>query len=32
MESLFGDEEVWLAFLEYWLKRALTFDATVGSP
>jgi hypothetical protein len=28
MELLLGDEHVWLAILEYWLKRAITFDAT----
>jgi hypothetical protein len=32
MESLLGDEEVWSAILEYWLKWAITFDMTVGSP
>jgi len=31
MESLLGDEEVWSAILEYRLKRAITFDPTVGS-
>jgi hypothetical protein len=31
MESLQGDEEVWLARLEYHLKRAITFGPTVGS-
>ena len=31
MEWLLGDEDVWLVELEYWLKRAITFDLTVGS-
>ena len=31
MEWLLGDEDVWLVELEYWLKRAITFDPTVGS-
>jgi hypothetical protein len=32
MEWLLGDEDVWSVELEYRLKRAITFDATVGSP
>jgi hypothetical protein len=31
MEWLIGDEDVWSVELEYWLKRAITFDPTVGS-
>jgi hypothetical protein len=31
MESLLRDEEVWSASLEYRLKRAITFNPTVGS-
>jgi hypothetical protein len=31
MESLLRDEKVWSASLEYRLKRAITFDPTVGS-
>jgi hypothetical protein len=31
MESLLGDEEVWSANVEYQLKKAITFDSTVGS-
>ena len=31
MESLLDDEEVWVASLEYRLKKAITFDATVVS-
>jgi len=31
MEWLLGDEDVWLLVVEYHLKRALTFDPTVGS-
>jgi len=31
MEWLLGDEDVWSIELEYWLKRAITFDPTVGS-
>jgi hypothetical protein len=31
MESLLGDVEVCSASLEYRLKRAITFDSTVGS-
>jgi len=31
MEWLLGDEDVWSVKLEYRLKRALTFDSTVGS-
>jgi hypothetical protein len=30
MEWLVGDEDVWLVELEYRLKRAKTFDLTVG--
>jgi hypothetical protein len=32
MEWLLGDEDVWSVELEYQLKRAITFDATVGPP
>ena len=32
MEWLLGDEDVWSVELEYRLKRAITFDPTVGSP
>jgi len=28
---LLGDEVVWLVELDYWVKRAITFDWTVGS-
>jgi len=31
MEWLLGDEDVWLAELEYRVKWAITFDPTVGS-
>jgi hypothetical protein len=31
MERLLGDEDVWCVELEYRLKRAITFDPTVGS-
>jgi hypothetical protein len=31
MEWLLGDEDVWSLELEYRLKRAITFDPTVGS-
>jgi hypothetical protein len=31
MEWLLGDEDVWSGELEYRLKRAITFDSTVGS-
>jgi len=31
MEWLLGYEDVWSIKLEYWLKRAITFDPTVGS-
>jgi hypothetical protein len=31
MEFLLDDEEVWVASLEYRLKKAITFDATVVS-
>jgi hypothetical protein len=31
MEWLFGDKDVWSVELEYRLKRAITFDPTVGS-
>jgi hypothetical protein len=31
MEWLLGDEDVWSLVLEYRLKRAITFDPTVGS-
>ena len=31
MEWLLGDEDVWSVKLEYRLKRAITFDPTVGS-
>ena len=31
MEWLLGDEDVWSIELEYWLKRVITFDSTVGS-
>jgi hypothetical protein len=31
MEWQLGDEDVWSIELEYWLKRAITFDSTVGS-
>jgi hypothetical protein len=30
MEWLLGDEDVWSVELEYRLKRARTFDLTVG--
>jgi hypothetical protein len=30
MESLLGDQEVWVASLEYRLKKAITFDAIVA--
>jgi hypothetical protein len=32
MESLLGDKEVWSTILEYWLKRAIVIDPTLGSP
>jgi hypothetical protein len=31
VEWLLGDEDVWSVELEYRLKRAITFDPTVGS-
>jgi len=31
IESLLGDEEVWLARIEQLVKMAITFDPTVGS-
>ena len=31
MKWLLGDEDVWSIELEYRLKRALSFDPTVGS-
>jgi hypothetical protein len=31
MEWLLDDEDVWSVELEYQLKRAITFDPTVGS-
>jgi hypothetical protein len=31
MEWLLDDEDVWSIELEYQLKRAITFDLTVGS-
>jgi len=31
MEWLLGDEDVWSVELEYRLKKAITFDPTVGS-
>ena len=31
MEWLLGDEDVWSVKLEYRLKRAITFDPTIGS-
>jgi len=31
MEWLLGDKDVWSVELEFWLKRAITFDPTVGS-
>jgi hypothetical protein len=31
MEWLLGDEDVWLPVFEYRLKRAITFDPTIGS-
>jgi hypothetical protein len=31
MEWLLGDEDIWLLVVEYQLKRAITFDPTVGS-
>ena len=31
MEWLLGDEDVWSVELEYRLKRAITFDPTIGS-
>ena len=31
MEWLLGDEDIWLLVVEYRLKRAITFDPTVGS-
>ena len=30
-EWLVGDEDVWSPVLEYRLKRAITFDSTIGS-
>jgi hypothetical protein len=32
MEWLLGDEDVWSVELEYRLKRAKTFDPTIGLP
>jgi hypothetical protein len=31
MEWLLGDEDVWSPVLKYRLKRAITFNPTVGS-
>jgi hypothetical protein len=31
MEWLLGDEDIWSDKQEYRLKRAITFDPTVGS-
>jgi len=31
MEWLLGDEDVWSVELEYRVRRAITFDSTVGS-
>ena len=31
MEWLLGEEDVWSPVLEYQLKRAITFDPTIGS-
>jgi len=31
MECLLGDEDVWSVELEYRVKRAISFDPTVGS-
>ena len=31
MKWLLADEDVWLATLEYRLKRGISFDPTVGS-
>jgi hypothetical protein len=31
MEWLLGDKDVWSGELDYPLKRAITFDPTVGS-
>jgi hypothetical protein len=31
MEWLLGDEDVWSVELQYRLKKAITFDPTVGS-
>jgi len=31
MEWRLGDEDVWSVELEYRLKKAITFDPTVGS-
>jgi len=31
IEWLLGDEDVWSPVLEYRLKRAISFDPTVGS-
>ena len=31
MEWLLGDDDVWSVELEFRLKRAITFDPTVGS-
>jgi len=31
MDWLLGDKDVWLAELEFRVKRAITFDRTVGS-
>jgi hypothetical protein len=31
MESLLGDEEIWLARIDYRVKMHITFDSTVGS-
>jgi hypothetical protein len=31
MEWLLGDEDVWSVELKYRLKRAITFDPTIGS-
>ena len=31
IQSLFDDEDVWSAKLEYLLKKAMTFYSTIGS-
>jgi hypothetical protein len=31
MEWQLGDQDIWLVELEYRLKKAVTFDPTVGS-